>query len=182
MNICIPIDEDKGLQSPVCAHFGAAPLFMIVNTDNEDLEVIDNKNTAHGHGMCQPLASLSGRDLDGVVVRGIGMGALMKLQSSNIQVFRSKFSTVDETIAALKAGTLQKATSGITCAHHHGQGSSKGKHTCAHHGHGPSKGQHTCGQHGKGPSKGKHTCRHHGSQGESKQHSCKIKLDELQYS
>ncbi len=34
MNICIPVNEDKGLQSPVCAHFGSAPAFMIVDTES----------------------------------------------------------------------------------------------------------------------------------------------------
>ena len=32
MNLCIPITEDQGLQSPVSGHFGSAPYFMIVDT------------------------------------------------------------------------------------------------------------------------------------------------------
>ena len=31
MNVCIPINEDQGMKSEVCAHFGSAPAFLIVD-------------------------------------------------------------------------------------------------------------------------------------------------------
>ena len=49
MNICIPVEQDQGLQSQVCAHFGSAPAFLIVATDSGDCRAIDNKNQHHGH-------------------------------------------------------------------------------------------------------------------------------------
>ncbi len=137
MKICIPVDEDKGAQSPVCAHFGSAPLFIVIDTDTGDSQTIENKNKNHQHGMCQPLSSFDGIALDAVVVGGIGKGALSKLRSAGIRVFLSKFDTVDEAIAAHKAGTLEQVTPATACGHHdHG-----GAGGCGHGDHGQQAGQ-----------------------------------------
>lgn len=131
MNICIPVNADQGLQSPVCAHFGSAPLIMIVDTESGTCRAIPNANQHHGHGMCSPLAALAGQAIDGVAVGGIGQGALNKLLAGGLQVFLSQHPTVEETVAALKAGALPPVTPEIACAHHghgpHGSGGQGGR-------------------------------------------------------
>jgi len=135
MQICIPITEDKGLASPVSAHFGSAPAFMIVDSEISSCRAIPNKNHQHEHGMCTPLASIAGEKIDSMVVGGIGMGALNKLAAAGIKVYRSTSRTVEETIAALKAGTLELVTTDTAC-NHHGQG----PHGHGHgHGHGATR-------------------------------------------
>lgn len=119
MNICVPVDEDKGLESRVCAHFGSAPVFLIVDVASGTWRTVLNGNQHHGHGMCLPLASLQGEHIDGVVVGGIGMGALNKLNSARIQVYLSEHATVAETVAAFKAGTLKLVQPNMACAHRH---------------------------------------------------------------
>jgi len=122
MNICIPVTEDKGTASPVSPHFGSAPMFMIVDTDSGACRAVPNRNAHHSHGMCMPLASLAGESIEGMVVGGIGMGALAKLGAAGIRVFRSEHATVDETVAAFRAGSLQAMSPDMACAHHgHGQ-------------------------------------------------------------
>jgi len=118
MNICIPVDEDNGLASRVCAHFGSAPLFMIVDTDGESCRAIPNHNQHHGHGMCMPLEALQGESLDGMVVGGIGMGALNKLIAAGLRVYVSEHPTVAETVGAFKAGTLRTMQPDMACAQH----------------------------------------------------------------
>jgi len=118
MNICIPIDEDKGLQRQVCAHFGSAPAFMIVDTDSGRCRAIPNRNQHHNHGMCTPLASLQGERIDGIVVGGIGMGALNKLDAANIRVYTSEHATVGQTVDAFQAGALKPVEPNKACAHH----------------------------------------------------------------
>ena len=118
MNICIPVNEDKGLQSPVCAHFGSAAIFLIVDTESGNCRAVTNKNAHHAGGMCQPLASLADEHLDAIVVGGIGMGALNKLQAANIGVFLSECATVEQTIAAFRSGTLRPVTPATACGHH----------------------------------------------------------------
>jgi predicted Fe-Mo cluster-binding NifX family protein len=126
MNLCIPIIEDLGLQSPLSGHFGSAPFFMIVDTGSGDLRAIPNHNSHHAHGMCQPLSFLADEKIDGMVVGGIGMRALGRLQTLGIQAFLAECLTVGDAVAAYKAGTLKPMTADKACAHHgegpHGPG------------------------------------------------------------
>jgi predicted Fe-Mo cluster-binding NifX family protein len=123
MNLCIPVLEDKGLDSEVSAHFGSAPAFLVVDTDAMTARAIPNNNLHHAHGGCQPLAALAGQDIQGVVVGGIGMGALMKLRAGGIEVYLSELPTARETVAAFKAGTLRPVDPNRSCAGHgHGPG------------------------------------------------------------
>ena len=125
MNICIPITQDNGIRSPVSLHFGSAPIFMVVDTESGTCRAITNGNLHHDHGMCQPLSQLAGEKLDAMVVGGIGMGAVSKFNAASIRVFFSDHSTVEETVAAFKSGTLREVTPAMACAGH-GNG---------HHGH-----------------------------------------------
>jgi len=121
MRICIPIMEDRGVESAVCEHFGSAPAFLIVDTETNQTRAIVNGDQHHAHGMCQPLSALASQAIDGMVVGGIGRGALLKLQAANIQVFLSGHATVAETLTALKENRLQPVGLEHACAQH-GQG------------------------------------------------------------
>ena len=118
MQICIPVIEDRGLDSRVSGHFGSAPGFMIADTDSGACRLIGNHNEHHAHGMCQPLAALAGEKVDAIIVGGIGMGALMKLQAAGITVYRATHPTVADTMAAFKAGELQPVGEEGACAGH----------------------------------------------------------------
>jgi predicted Fe-Mo cluster-binding NifX family protein len=90
-----------------------------------------------------PLASLRGEKIDGMVVGGIGGGALSKLQAAGIRVYLSDLSTVEATVSALKAGSLREVTPGDACVHRGG-----GPHGHGPHGHGggaPHWARHGCG-------------------------------------
>ncbi|MDX1814580.1 MAG: NifB/NifX family molybdenum-iron cluster-binding protein [Thermodesulfobacteriota bacterium] len=118
MNICIPITRDNGLQSPVSPHFGSAPIFLIVDTENGRCQAIPNSNLHRAHGMCQPLPQLAGQSVDAMVVGGIGMGALSRLKAASIRVFHSEHPTVEKTVAAFQTGRLREVTPATACAHH----------------------------------------------------------------
>jgi predicted Fe-Mo cluster-binding NifX family protein len=134
MNICIPVTNDDGLDSLVCGHFGSAPFFTTVDTESRACRTTANANQNHAHGMCQPLAALAGQAIDGVVVGGIGMGALGKFQAAGIRVYRATTGTVGEAVDAFVSGTLTEITPATACAHHgHGD---HGPHGAGPHGHG----------------------------------------------
>lgn len=118
MNLCLPVTRNLGLKSPVSAHFGSAPLFLVVDTATGTCREIPNRNEHHAHGMCQPLESLAGERFDGIVVGGIGQGALSKLQATGVRVFRANAGTVEDAIAALTSGALQEVTPASACAGH----------------------------------------------------------------
>lgn len=126
MKICFPTETLQGLESAVYGHFGSAPGFVIVDTESQQLEEIENGDLHHVHGMCQPLMALGGRRVEGVVVGGIGLGALMKLQAEGIQVFRAVQGTVQENLSLIRNAKLPLFSKEHTCAGHADGG-------CSHH-------------------------------------------------
>ncbi len=120
MTLCIPIERDLGLQSPVCAHFGSAPMFLLADLEAGTCRTIPNANQHHGHGMCMPLAALRGESIDAIAVGGIGAGALSKLLAAGIQVYFADQPTAEATMAAFQAGSLRTVTLDSACSHHHG--------------------------------------------------------------
>ncbi|MEI6092653.1 MAG: NifB/NifX family molybdenum-iron cluster-binding protein [bacterium] len=126
MKLCLPVKEDKGINSQVSEHFGSAPYFMIIDTETLEHQTVTNTNSEHSHGMCQPLAVLSAYKFDGIVVGGIGAGALNKLTASNIKVFKTGFSNITETVKAYKENKLEQMSLNATCVGH-------STHNCGNH-------------------------------------------------
>ncbi|MFZ5905796.1 MAG: NifB/NifX family molybdenum-iron cluster-binding protein [Nitrospirota bacterium] len=123
MKVCFPVEIEQGMKSEVYGHFGSAPAFVIVETENNTVTTIRNNDQHHAHGACNPLKKFSNQQIDVLVVGGIGMGALNVLNQSGIKVFRAQALTVDENVALLKAGNLAEFTPQHTCAGHgHGGG------------------------------------------------------------
>ncbi|MEW6068629.1 MAG: NifB/NifX family molybdenum-iron cluster-binding protein [Nitrospirota bacterium] len=118
MKICFPIMNPDGLESEVYGHFGSAPAFIIVETDNNTLTIIPNNNQHHAHGACNPLKALNNHKVDAIVVGGIGAGALTRLHQSGIKVFQSAALTVKENIALLKSQDLPEFTLQHCCSGH----------------------------------------------------------------
>ena len=127
MKVCFPVKEILQLDSKVYGHFGSAPAFVLVDAETGSLTVLPNANQHHAHGMCNPVAALSGQTVDAVVVGGIGGGALMKLYMAGITVYKAMAETIAENLAFLKSGVLPQFQPGHTCAGHAGAGDS-----CAH--------------------------------------------------
>jgi predicted Fe-Mo cluster-binding NifX family protein len=117
MTICIPVTRDIGADSPLSPHFGSAPFFMLVDGESGACRALPNGNLHHDHGMCSPLSTLAGERIDGMVVGGIGAGALAKLDAAGIRVFFSGHATVGEAFAAFQAGALTPVTPAMACAH-----------------------------------------------------------------
>jgi len=122
MKICFPTGTLEGFESRVYEHFGSAPGFVIVDTETQTVEEINNSDLHHAHGMCQPLKALGGRQVDAVAVGGIGMGALMKLQAQGVKVYRVTQGTVGENIAFILKQNLPEFDARFTCAGHTGGG------------------------------------------------------------
>lgn len=120
MKVCIPVQESKGLDSVAYNHFGSAPFFLIYDSENGDIKTIANGDLHHAHGMCQPLKALEGEIVDVVLVGGIGGGALMKLNSQGIKVYRAADETVSKNIELLLNNELMEYASDNSCNHHHG--------------------------------------------------------------
>lgn len=120
MKIAFPVVNNQGLASVVHGHFGSAPFFVFVNLETDVVEAFENPDQDHEHGSCNPMAALGQRKVDGVVVGGIGGGALKKLISEGVAVYRAVEGTVAENARLIKAGNLPAFEPGQVCGHHHG--------------------------------------------------------------
>lgn len=123
MRVCIPILENEGIESKPYNHFGSAPKFLVVNLEGQEIEVIDNGDLNHEHGKCQPLKALANKAVDVVIVRGIGAGAISKLNSMGTKVYRGVEGNVKENLQLLKDNKLVEFTVDKGC----------NQHSCDHH-------------------------------------------------
>ncbi len=120
MQICFPVEVDKGLESEVFGHFGSAPFFVVFDTQAKSVHTINNQDLGHVHGMCNPLKALNGKKVDAIVVGGIGAGAINKLNEMGIKVFKALNGSVEENLGFFETSTLTEMTVKQACGGHEG--------------------------------------------------------------
>ncbi len=118
MRICVPTETNEGKKAQVNEHFGSAPYFTIIDTETDSVDVIDNSNQHHSHGMCQPMQSLEGKNIDVVVTGGMGARAVQRLNEGGIKVFRAVPGTVEDIVIQFKSHQLVEITVEDACGHH----------------------------------------------------------------
>jgi len=118
MRICIPTETNKGKKAEVYGHFGSAPFFTIYDTEKGDVEIINNSNQHHSHGMCQPMSSLSDKKIDAVVCGGMGARAVQKLNEGGIKTYRAVPGTVEEIVKRYGQDDLEEITAENACSQH----------------------------------------------------------------
>lgn len=121
MKICIPTENDNALKSIVYNHFGSSPYFVIFNTQNNELKVINNCNKEHIHGACNPLASFENDKIDILITEGIGYRALLKLNLAGVKVYKTNSEkNVEDIIKSFKNNRLSEMTMNDACRHSQG--------------------------------------------------------------
>lgn len=120
MKVCFAVQNDDGLESAVYGHFGSAPAFIVVDTESRKVEKVNNGDKIHAHGACNPVMALGGRDVDAVVVGGIGGGALMKLNALGVRVYGAMAATIQGNIDLLIKNRLPELSIENTCSGHQG--------------------------------------------------------------
>jgi predicted Fe-Mo cluster-binding NifX family protein len=120
--IAIPVENDSGLEATIAQHFGRAPLFAIIDLD-ENCNVISVKtepNTGEHHGGAgHPHENLLALKPNVIVAYGMGPGGLTSFWNAGVEVLKATAKTVKETVIQYKAGKLEKLTGGCEHAHHH---------------------------------------------------------------
>ena len=120
MRVCFPVQKDEGIESQVYNHFGSAPVFIVVDTEEKGVSRVDNRDLHHVHGACNPIMALGGQKVDALVVGGIGGGALMKLNAMGVRVYEAGTRTVKENLALLKENKLPELSMDHSCRAHEG--------------------------------------------------------------
>ncbi len=126
MKICFPVQNDNGMESTVYNHFGSAPVFVVIDTDTNNVTSINNRDQHHSHGACNPMKALDNQEVDAIVVGGIGAGALTRLNQMGITVHRSHGANIRENLTMLQANSLPVLTLQGCCGGHSDDGG------CAH--------------------------------------------------
>ena len=158
MLICIPTKGNAGLEETVSDHFGSAPCFTLINSETDEISVIENQNAHHSHGTCHPMNQLSKYKIDCVVCSGMGRRAIEALNFENIKVYQSTSSHVSEIILELKSDKLTEMDPLKSC---HGQGQHVHSNESEKEGRGSGYGQ------GKGQGQGARNC-HGNNQGQGR--------------
>jgi len=129
MKACLPVAQDRGLESRVYPHLGSAPMLLVVDTETKATRAIANRRCESTHGPCNPLDLLANESLDLMVVSGIGPGALERLHAGGIRVYHTSRRTAGEALEAIGRGALPPVLSGDAVETKTGRGGGRrGRH------------------------------------------------------
>ncbi len=88
MIIGVTLENEKGLDGNVCAHFGQCANFLIAEMDNGKItssKVVPN-NAVHGGGGCLAVDEILKHNITHVISGGMGMGAQQKFADKGIPI------------------------------------------------------------------------------------------------
>jgi len=109
LKVAVPVEEDRGLESPIDEHFGHAPYFAIAELDGGEvkrLEILENPYAAE-HGPGQVPGWLAEMGVEVLVARGMGWRALEFFESYGIRVYRGASGTLGDVLRALAEGSIR---------------------------------------------------------------------------
>ena len=113
----LPIEINKGLDSPIAQHFGRAPAFVVVTENKKIIKIIDNVSEHFG-GKGKPPELLKNQNIDVLLCGGLGPNAIRQFENLGIEVFVGAQETVTETIDLFHSGNLSMATDENACKEH----------------------------------------------------------------
>ena len=137
MKICVPTEDEKGLDALISGHFGRAPYFAFVDSETKSVEFIKNSDTDHDHGRCTGAALAAANRPEAVLTAGMGRGAFDLFTSSGARIYRAAGAHLAEAIDSFTAGASMELGSAEAAGHHHEGGT--------HHAHGAG----CCGEHAR---------------------------------
>ncbi|MGB9838244.1 NifB/NifX family molybdenum-iron cluster-binding protein [Methanothermobacter sp.] len=108
MKICIPVAEERGMDSRVSEHFGKTPLFAFYDDETSELEIV-RIDGRHSGGRLTPAELVVNSDADLIICTNMGSKAINLLRSHGIDVLMGAGGTVAETLNLLKMGELNGA-------------------------------------------------------------------------
>ncbi|MFC1850946.1 NifB/NifX family molybdenum-iron cluster-binding protein [candidate division CSSED10-310 bacterium] len=109
------------LDSPIDPRFGRAAYFLFIDSQSENIEVVDNNlnvNAAHGAGI-QTAQTVINKGASVVITGNVGPKAYGVLQKSGVDVITGATGTCRESFRHYKEGRL-KSAQGPTSVPHSG--------------------------------------------------------------
>jgi predicted Fe-Mo cluster-binding NifX family protein len=118
-NILFPTEDEMGLNSPICHHFGKTPYLTLLKVEDDiimDLKVFETQGRhAGGHTTAAEVVLIN--DGDVVICGNLGGKAVEMLGNGGVQVFSGANGTVSQAFQQwknedLKPGSLKPCTEG----------------------------------------------------------------------
>ncbi|MBC7107370.1 MAG: NifB/NifX family molybdenum-iron cluster-binding protein [Methanomassiliicoccales archaeon] len=129
MKICIPTMGYRGMREMVGEHFGKVPTYTIIDTETNEIKVIEN-TSEHRGGVGLPPELIKKAGADAILVSGLGMRALEMFKKLGIRVYTGAHGTVEETLAMFKQGKLTIASEDDICREHQHHDVHSEYHSC----------------------------------------------------
>ncbi len=118
MKICMPVLENKGMESPVYGHFGSAPCFAVYDSETKTIAFSPNNETEHEHGKCMPVDALRTLGAEAVLCRGMGLRAANHLLAAGIKPFLVEAETIAEAIGKFASREVKVLDEQTSCHSH----------------------------------------------------------------
>ena len=103
--------QDKGLDAEVDPRFGRAKCLTIIETDNRDIEYIDNTenmNASQGAGI-QAAKIIAEAGAKALITGNVGPKAFTALNSAGVDIFTGAAGSVENALEKYLKGELNKA-------------------------------------------------------------------------
>jgi predicted Fe-Mo cluster-binding NifX family protein len=140
MRVCFPCVKNEGMDTVIYGHFGSAPLYLVVDTENGDVSEFPNCDACAPDAGCNPYMAFVTSHVSAVVSAGMGDGFLGMLNAMGIPVFHAQSALVRENLELFSSHGLEELTlvnsaaagrcgdeADHQCTHDHG-----GDHGCGH--------------------------------------------------
>ena len=111
MKIAIAV-SDKNLESVVDAHFGRCPYYLIVDTESNKFEAIENvaRQAFHGAGI-SAAQMIANKGVGAVFAGNFGPKAVRVLSGIGIKIFAVSGMTAEQALEQYKRGKLKEVAS-----------------------------------------------------------------------
>lgn len=104
--------EKRDPDPVVSSYFGRSSCFVLVNTENEIQEVVENPYAQSlGDGGIQSAQMLIERNIDAVIADRVGMNALRILSAADVRVYRCAGTSAREALRLFLDGNLERVIS-----------------------------------------------------------------------
>ena len=120
MKVIVPANEPK-IQGGLCASFGRAPYFIVLDTESEDVKVIENPGASSSGGAGIKAAQVvADEKVEVLLVPRIGKNAWDVLDAAHVKIYKSVSEDILTNIRSLKDHTLDVLTDIHPGFHGHG--------------------------------------------------------------